>query len=346
MLKAARSYLLDNNFIGSAVALLAIGIGLIVWATEFLDSSSAILRIIIAAIGILFAYLGLDGILKKIYGPQFETGLWLSITWIVLLILAAVFADLLPLRESKEVTIDVLLNADVRKRPDLLSAHPFGTDSQGLDVLGGTIYGARISLQVGLGAVAIGLVVGGTIGIIAGYFRKTLDSFISIITDSFLAFPPLILLLALATVLERSPRNIALALAIVGIPTYIRLARANTLVFAQRDFVLSARAMGSKNTRIIAREIAPNVVLPLLSYAFIIVAVLIVAEASLSFLGIGIQRPNPTWGNMIAAGQQDFQEIPHIVFIPGGIMFLTVFCLNRIGEKARSIWDPRSAQVS
>ncbi len=337
---------LNNRLMGAVF--LIVGIGLIFWATEILDSSSAVLRIAIGLVGVFIAYLGLDRLLKYYFGQDFETGLWLAISWIVIIILAAVFADILPLSESRRVTPEVLF-ADYNNlnlRPDLFSRHPLGTDNQGLDLLGGSIYGARVSLQVGLGAVGIGLAVGGAIGVISGYFRKAVDSVISVLTDSVLAFPPLILLLALATVLERSPRNMALALAVVGIPTYIRLARANTLVFAQRDFILSARAMGSKHSRILMKEIAPNVILPLLSYAFIIIAVLIVAEASLSFLGIGIQRPNPTWGNMIAAGQDRFDRNPHQVFIPGIIMFLTVFSLNRIGEKARAIWDPRSASIS
>ena len=137
----------------------------------------------------------------------------------------------------------------------------------------------------------------------------------------------------------------ALALAAIGIPTYVRLARANTMVFAEREFVLAARSLGSRDRRVIFRELVPNVALPILSYAFIIIAVLIVAEASLSFLGLGIQRPDPTWGNMIAAGQDDFDKHPHLVFAPGITMFLTVFSLNRVGEKARQIWDPRESTL-
>ena len=124
-----------------------------------------------------------------------------------------------------------------------------------------------------------------------------------------------------------------------------RLARANTLTFAQREFVLAARSMGATNRRIIFRELVPNVVRPMLSYGFLIIAVLIVAEASLSFLGVGIQRPTPSWGNMIAANQEKFDEDPHLVFVPGAVMFLTVFAINRIGEKARQLWDPRQGSI-
>jgi peptide/nickel transport system permease protein len=117
------------------------------------------------------------------------------------------------------------------------------------------------------------------------------------------------------------------------------------MLFAQREFVLAARALGGRNRRIIFRELLPNVALPLVSYGFIVVAALIVAEASLSFLGLSIQRPTPTWGNMIAAGQADFDKHPHLVFIPGTVLFITVFALNKVGDKARRLWDPRKSSL-
>ena len=160
-----------------------------------------------------------------------------------------------------------------------------------------------------------------------------------------LAFPPLILLVAMATVFTQNQWTMALELSLLGIPTYIRLARANTLTFAQREFVLAAKAMGSGDRRVIFRELLPNVALPMVSYAFLVTAVLIVAEASLSFLGVGIQPPEPTWGNMIEAGQESYQDHPHLVFVPGIVMFMTVFALNRVGDKARERWDPREAQI-
>lgn len=327
------------------IAAFLAGIALVVVGTAVLTGSDALIRGILAILGIVVGYLGLNKLAKLIFGEKFDTGLWLAIFWFAIVVLAAVFADLLPLSESRDASKTILSGTPTLKRPDIFSANPLGTDRQALDILGGVIYGARVSLQVSLGALAIGIAAGGIIGVIAGYFSKKLDTVIGVITDSILSVPPLILLLVLVTVLEPSPLNMSLTLAAVGVPTYIRLARANTLVFAQREFVLAARAMGASRKRIVFRELVPNVALPLLSYAFIIVAVLIVAEASLSFLGIGIQRPEPTWGNMIAAGQDDFDRHPHLVFIPGGVMFLTVFALNRIGEKARELWDPRESKV-
>ncbi len=336
---------IQQNRLAFGIGALALGIFLSVVVTAVLTGSGGEIRVSLGVVGLVLVFLGLDSVFKFVWGEKFQTGLWLSVGWIVLVCLAAVLADLLPLSESRDAAVTIREGTKTLLRPDLLSAHPFGTDRQALDVLGGVIYGARVSLQVSLLAVAIGITVGGVIGVAAGFFQKQTDAVIGVFTDAVLAFPPLILLLGLATVLEPTPVNMAFALAALGIPTYIRLARANTLVFSQREFVLAARAMGAGRGRIIFRELVPNVALPLASYAFIIVALLIVAEASLSFLGLGIQRPEPTWGNMIAAGQDDFDRHPHLVFIPGLVMFMTVFALNRVGEKAIRLWDPRSSKM-
>ena len=321
------------------------GVAAIIIGLMVLTDVNAGYRVVLTVGGLVLLFFALDSAGKLVWGPLFETGLWLSVIWVALIGVSAAFADFLPLSEAKDASVTIFDGTPTLKRPDLLSANPLGTDRQALDVLGGIIYGARVSLQVSVLAVVIGILVGGTIGVVAGFFRGRLDGVVGVLTDSLLAFPPLILLLALASVMDRSPRNMAIALAVLGIPTYIRLARVNTMVFAEREFVLASRAMGSSRRRIIFRELVPNVALPIFSYAFIIIAVLIVAEASLSFLGLGIQRPDPTWGNMIAAGQDDFDRHPHLVFAPGIAMFITVFALNRVGEKAREIWDPRQANL-
>ena len=323
--------------------LLPLGLALVVAGLVALSGSSVWARVAVVAVGLGATYVGLDRLLQAVVGRQVDTGVWLAVAWIVIVVLAAIFADLLPLAESKD-TSKTLLELP-RQRPNLFSEHPLGTDHQALDILGGVIYGARVSLQVSFLAVAIGTILGGLIGISAGYFRGRLDSVVGVLTDSVLAFPPLILLLAVVSVIDASVFNISLALALLSVPTYTRLARANTLTLAQREFVLASRAMGAKSWRVILFELVPNVVRPLLSYGFIIIAVLIVAEASLSFLGVGIQRPTPTWGNMIAAGQGQLETTPHLVFVPGGVMFITVFALNRVGDKARQLFDPRRSAI-
>jgi peptide/nickel transport system permease protein len=262
---------------------------------------------------------------------------------VILLVGSAVFAGLLPLKSHNNVRAGLLEPS--LARPDIFTSHPLGTDKQGLDILASVIYGARVSLIVGTGAVLVGMTIGSCIGMAAGYYRGKVDGAISLLADAMLAFPPLILLLGMVSVLDPSTLNILLALALLGIPTYIRLSRANTMVFAQREFVLAAKSLGASGKRIIFRELLPNVMMPLVSYAFIVIGASIVAEAGLSFLGLGIQRPTPTWGNMIQAGQANFDRDPHLVFIPGIALFMTVFSFNRIGEKARKVWDPRGNKL-
>jgi len=323
------------------VLLIPAGVALVLVALMAMTDANGAVRVLLTVIGLAAVYYGIDTIAKRLRGPGFETDLWFAVGWLSLVVLAAIFADLLPLAEARNTA--KTLTEPSRLRPDLFSGHPLGTDSQALDILGGVIYGARVSLQVSLLAVTIGTIVGGLVGVASGYFGGRFDGVVGVVTDSMLAFPPVIFLLAIVAAVKPSVLTIALALSLLGIPTYIRLARANTLSLAQREFVQSARAMGAKPWRIITRELVPNVLRPLLSFSFIIIAVLIVAEASLSFLGVGIQRPTPTWGNMIAAGQSELERSPHLVFVPGTVMFLTVFCLNRVGDKARSLWDPKKS---
>jgi peptide/nickel transport system permease protein len=323
------------------VALALAGVGLLVVTAVLEDSTS--LRVATFVGGALALYGSASRAARVRQGPRFELDLVLSAAWLGLVVFAAVFADLLPLAEAQDVS--KTLRTPALLRPDLLSEHPLGTDKQGLDILGGVVYGARVSLVVGLGAVLVGMFIGGAIGIAAAFYGGALDRIVRLFTDAMLAFPALILLLAMVAVFGPSVRNVTIALAVLGIPTYIRLARANTLRFSEREFVLAARALGDRNRSIMVREILPNVALPVLSFGFIMVAVLIVAEASLSFLGLSVQRPTPTWGNMIAAGQADFTRHPHLVFIPGAVLFLTVYALNRLGDKARQMWTPKEGKT-
>jgi peptide/nickel transport system permease protein len=281
-----------------AVLALVAGVALIVVGTMLLADVTAVPRVlcVLAGLGCLHVTLGSIG--------RYAAGRT------ALLVVTAAFADLLPLKPYDDVQAGLLEPS--LARPDILSAHPLGTDRQGFDLLASVIYGARVSLLVGLGAVALGMVIGSAIGMAAGHYRGKVDTGVGLFADAMLAFPPLILLLGMVSVLDPSALNVMLALALLSIPTYIRLARANTMVFAQRDFVLGAS---------------------------------IVAEAGLSFLGLGIQRPTPTWGNMINGGQASFQRDPHVVFVPGICLFMTVFSFNRIGEKARKAWDPRGARL-
>jgi peptide/nickel transport system permease protein len=306
----------------------------------------------VPAIGAAFAicYAGLRRILQHVWGQEFDTGLWLSVIWLGALIVAAIFADFLPLGEHQDTSRTILVDGNAR--PDLFSKHPLGTNNQSLDVLARCIFGARVSLLTVSVAVALSLLFGGVIGVASGYRRGWVDATAGVATSAVLSFPPLILLIAVAAMFGQPDTVMGavlksgFALGLVGIPTMVRLARANTLVVAQREFILASRAMGSTSRRIIYREILPNVAVPVLSYAFIVVAVLIMAEGSLAFLGLGLQQPQPTWGNMIAEGGVTvMRTYPHIPLVPGVFMFLTVYSFNRIGDRARNAWDPREARL-
>lgn len=317
-------------------------VALVVAGTLALGDVNAVVRVLVVGGGLVVGYAGLRTAVRAVR-PGADVATWLSVAWVGLVVIAAAVADWLPLRESSDIS--KAFDEATLARPDLFSAHPLGTDRNGLDLLGGLIYGARVSLVVGVVGVLLATLVGGLAGVLVGFYRGKLETVVTTVSDAMLAFPPLVFLLAMVAVLDPSVRNVTVALALLSVPTYIRLTRANALAVSQRDFVLTARAMGASDRRIIFREIVPNIALPVLAYGFTVIAVLIVAEASLSFLGLSIQRPNPTWGNLIAAGQDDFERHPHLVFGPGLVLFVTVFAFNRIGDAARRVWDPRGSQL-
>lgn len=268
---------------------------------------------------------------------------WLAVVWLVLIVGAALLAPLLPLGNAED---SVKALTAPTYAPPLSPGHLLGTNNYGLDLLARTVYGARTSLAIALVAVVVGTTVGGLIGIVAGFFRGAADSVIGVLANALLAVPPLVLLIALGSVLDANIRNIGLALALLTIPSMIRLARATTITFVQRDFVIAARAMGATRARLMVRELLPNVLLPLLSLAVVMISMLIVAEASLSFLGLGISPPHPTWGNMIAEGQDGVMEQhPFIVLVPGIALFLTVFAFNLLGERVQQWLNPKGAKL-
>jgi peptide/nickel transport system permease protein len=310
------------------------GVGAVIAGTLILGSANGLLRAGLVVAGLAAVAWVADGHLRRIR-PALGIDLVLSAVWLTVVAGLALFADLLPLREGRVASR--ALDEPVLARPDLFSAHPLGTDRHGLDLLSGLAYGARVSLVVGLGGAALGVVLGGGVGMCAGFYRGRLDRGVGLLTDSMLAFPPLILLLGLVTVLDPSVTVVTLGLAALSIPSFIRLARANTISLAHREFVVASTALGATKRRILARDLLPNLVGPVFSYTVVIVAALIVAEASLSFLGLSVQRPNPTWGNMIAAGEASYDRHPHLVAVPSICLFFTVFALNRVGERLQQL---------
>lgn len=223
-----------------------------------------------------------------------------------------------------------------RGGPDGTLAGLLGYDPIGRSTFSRLLYGARVSLLVGVAAGLIGFTVGTFLGLLAGYLRGPVDAVISFLADGLLAFPPLVLLLSLASVLEPSLRTLVIALAILTVPTFTRLSRANTMRWSSREFVMAATNMGAGSGRIMVREILPNLVPSVAAYLPIVVAALIVAEGSLSFLGLGIPPPTPSWGGMINEGHEYMRSEPILITVPSLAIFLTVLSLNLVGDQLRS----------
>ena len=267
---------------------------------------------------------------RRRLGPLFIVALG----WIALIALAAIFANLLPLPSPTDM--DLL---GKRALPD--AEHWLGNDQLGRDMLSRLIYGARISLTVGLLAPVIGVLVGGCLGMLAGYFRGPLETLTVGGVDVLLAFPPLVFALAVTTYLGQSVLNLTLVIGILGIPAFTRVSRAVTLSLTEREFVVAARALGATDARILLREILPNVALPLLAFFLLGVAVTIVVEGALSFLGLGVPPPAPSWGSMIGEGRESLDLAPWLAFLPAGVMFATVLAFNVVGDSLRALTDPR-----
>lgn len=266
-------------------------------------------------------------------GRKLGIGFWLSVAWMALIILAAVLAPVLPIDDPNAIT-------GRPKQPLFSEGHILGTDALGRDLLSRTIWGGRVSMTVGFASVVLGLVLGGIIGMIAGYFRRFVESTLMAAMDVLLAFPPLLLALSIVTFSGRKTIPIiTLAIGIVAIPPLARLVRANTLVYGQREFVLAARTLGARNSRIMIREILPNVLRPAISFSIIGIAVAIVAEGALAFLGLSLPPPTATWGTMIDAGRQHIDDAVWISLVPATAMFLTVLALNFAGDTLREYFD-------
>ncbi|SEG61533.1 peptide/nickel transport system permease protein [Nonomuraea solani] len=263
-------------------------------------------------------------------------GFWLATGWIGLVLLAALLADVLPFPRYDET-----LSGPPQSGPS--AAHPFGTDGLGRDMLSRVVYGARVSLGVGIGAVLLGLGIGAPLGILAGYRRRATDAVIMAVNDVAQAFPALVFALAVVAFAGANLRNVLIVLGVLGVPSWVRLIRGATLTFAEREFVLAARVLGTRDRRILWREIVPNVAVPAASYAFVGMAVVVVAEGSLAFLGLSVQAPTPTWGGLINEGRTLMETAPHVVLAPSVVMFLTVLSFNLVGDRLRSLTDVRES---
>jgi peptide/nickel transport system permease protein len=269
---------------------------------------------------------------------------WASVAWLALLVSSAVFADLLPLKDP-----DTTFRGVAGDGPS--AAHWFGADGIGHDVFSRSIYGARRSLLVGTSATIIGFGIGGAVGLVAGYYRRSLDTAIVALLDLMLTIPALVLALALVAFFAppgSSPNKqtmwVIIALSVLAIPTIARVARAQTMVWSNADFVTASRTLGTRNMRIIARHILPNVLPAMVSFALLGLAALIIAEAALVFFGVG-DVTGVSWGIMIQNGRSQLAEAPHMVLFPTLFMFLTILSLNFIGDLLRARSDVHESGV-
>ena len=263
---------------------------------------------------------------------------WIAIGWMGLVFAVAILADVLPMPSPTDMDM-------LERRAPMSAEHWLGTDGLGRDELARLIHGARISLVVGLLAPMIGLVIGGALGLLAGYFRGRFETLVVGSMDVLLAFPPLVLALAVTAYLGQSILNLTVILGVLGIPAFMRVARAATLTLARREFVIAAQALGATHARILLRELLPNVLLPLLAFFLLGVAVTIVAEGALSFLGLGVPPPISSWGSMIGEGRESLDVAPRLAFLPAFVFFLTVLSFNLVGDTLKALTDPRQAAL-
>jgi ABC-type dipeptide/oligopeptide/nickel transport system permease subunit len=222
-------------------------------------------------------------------------------------------------------------------------AHPFGTDTLGRDVLARTIYGAKVSIQVALTAVLVAATIGSLLGVLAGYAGGSLETVLMRAVDVLLGFPALVLAIGLVAALGFSLTNVVIALGIVYVPQFARIARSTALSVSNEEYVDAAKAMGYSTPHIVFREVLPNCLSPLLVQASLLMAFAIIAEASLSFLGLGVQPPTPTWGQMVSSGSGYLTTAPWISLFPGAAIFVTVLGFNLIGDGLRDALDPRES---
>jgi peptide/nickel transport system permease protein len=264
---------------------------------------------------------------------------WFCGVILLLIILAAIFAPIVAPYSPTEYHPDIIAQGPTR-------AHPLGTDELGRDILSRIIYGARVSLAVGITAILMGGVVGTLLGIIAGYARGWVDQGITIIVDAILSFPSIILALAIAAVLGRGALNLVIALAFVRIPIYARLARGQAMQVRGMDYVTAAHATGTRSWRVLLLHILPNIFSPLLVQGTLSVSFAILDESVVSFLGVGgVQPPDPEWGGMITAAQSYIFSDPWMLVGPALAIIITVLCLNLLGDALRDRLDPRTVRA-
>jgi len=273
----------------------------------------------------------LIGGLLRVRGAAFGLGV------LVVLIILAVGADLIAPRQPNLQTY-----TDVLQPPS--AAFLLGTDDLGRDVLSRIIHGSRVSLEVGLISIGLSLVGGVPLGLVAGYFGGRVDDLLMRIMDAMFAFPALVLALAITAALGMGIGNAMIAIGLVQVPVFARLVRGQVLTIRERDYVAAARLLGASSGRIMRDHVWPNVTAPVIVQSSLGVTTAIITEASLSFLGVGVLPPTPSWGSMLSQGYQYLETAPWLAAASGAAIFVTVLGLNFFGDGLRAMLDPRLAR--
>jgi peptide/nickel transport system permease protein len=253
---------------------------------------------------------------------------------VLILLLAICFLLPLVVTLPSSTTGDIIVNNE----PPFSPGHLLGTDVQGVDRFSQLVYGGQVAFEVGISVTVIGIAIGGTLGVIAAYFGGWVDAVISRVFDILIAFPALVLALVIAEGLGPTEMHVIWALAVFGIPAVGRVARGATLTIRGLPFMTAARLAGTRRWRIIARHVVPNIMPNIVTFSLLGLGIIIILEGALDFLGYGIQPPTPSWGNMIATGQQILSAQPEGVLIPSIALLITVAALNMLGDALRERW--------
>jgi len=273
--------------------------------------------------------------------PRLGAIFWLSVCWILLLVFLAIFAGVLPIRDPEELGI---ISRDVASFEGPGWNAFFGADSNGRDLFSNVIFGARPALILGIVVTFLSATLGTALGVLAGFARGAVDSVVMAVTDMALAFPALVLLIAVRASFGNGMTVFIIVFAVLGIPGYTRIVRGATLALSEREFVDAARAMGASRTRIIMKELVPNVALPVLSFAFLGFALVIAAEGGLAFIGLSLDQT--TWGKLISTGVGEIADHPHLALIPSTAMFLTILAFNFVGDSIRQLAAPQEVATA
>ena len=271
-------------------------------------------------------------------------GMWLAFIWLAVLGFVVALAPWLPFIKDPDQP-----SRFIEEGPS--AEYWFGTDQLGRDMFARVVWGGRVSLTIGIGSLVLGFVLGGLLGITAGFFRGRYERVVMAVMDIMLSIPSLILALALLAALSPpgetagSLGKVTFVLTVLAIPALARITRANTLTYSEREFVTAARAMGSKSRRTLTSEILPNVLPSMITFSFLALAILIAAEGALAFLGLSVEAPAATWGKLIQAGSEKLDTAPHIALIPCAVMFFTLLSLNYIGDRLQARFSSRESAL-